>query len=218
VTTEEQVVSKRTTQTARIEDLVDERGWSPIRLRLDVRAFGINGWTAKEAGDAVIPEHDEVPSGHEELYLVTAGHATFTVDGEQIDAPSGAIVFVPDPAVKRGAVAREPATTVLAIGGTPGEAYQPRAWETNAEVLDLFDRGDHAAAKRVLSAALEEYSDHDLLHYNLACAEAQLGNLDAAFDHLRAALDHRPELAESARTDHDLESLHDDPRFGQIVG
>jgi tetratricopeptide (TPR) repeat protein len=211
-------VTRRTTQTARIEDLVDERGWSPIRLRLDVRAFGINGWTAKEAGDAVIPEHDEVPSGHEELYLVTAGHATFTVDGEQIDAPSGAIVFVPDAAVQRGAVARLPATTVLAIGGTPGEAYQPRAWETNAEVLDLFDRGDHAAAKRVLSAALEEYSDHDLLHYNLACAEAQLGEVDAALAHLAAALRERPSFKADAREDPDLDPIREHRRFAELVG
>ena len=88
-------MSKRTTRTVRIADLEDERGWSPIRLQLGVRAFGINGWTAHEAGPAVIPEHDGMPSGHEELYVVTAGHATFTVDGEQIDAPAGAIVFAP---------------------------------------------------------------------------------------------------------------------------
>ena len=41
---------------------------------------------------------------------------------------------------------------------------------------------------------------------------------DAAFDHLRSAVDHRPDLAESAKSDHDLESLHGDPRFQQIVG
>jgi quercetin dioxygenase-like cupin family protein len=211
-------VSKRTTQTVRIADLEDARGWSPIRLHLGVRAFGINGWTAHQAGAAVIPEHDEMPSGHEELYVVTAGHATFTVDGEQIDAPAGAIVFVPDPAVKRAAVAREPSTTVLAIGGVPDEAYRPRAWETNFEVLDLFDRGDHAAAKRVLTEALDRYSDHDLLHYNLACAEAQLGEVDAALEHLAAALDERPAFADDAREDPDLAPLRDHRRFAELVG
>ena len=90
-------MSKRATQTARIADLADERGWSPLRLQLGVQSFGINGWTASEAGAAVIPEHDEVPSRHEELYVVTAGHAAFTVDGEEIDAPAGASSSCPIP-------------------------------------------------------------------------------------------------------------------------
>ncbi len=211
-------MSKRGTQTAQVAELTDERGWSPLRLQLGVQSFGINGWTAREAGAVVIQEHDEVPSGHEELYVVTAGHATFTVDGEEIDAPTGTAVFVPDPAVKRAAVAREPATTVLAIGGVPGEAYRPRAWETNYEVLDLFDRGDHAGAKRVLTAALDSYSDHDLLNYNLACAEAQLGETDAALDHLAAAIRERPRFVEDARDDPDLAPLHCLERFAQLVG
>jgi hypothetical protein len=211
-------VSKRATQTVRVADLADERGWSPLRLHLDVRSFGINGWTAREAGATVISEHDEVPSGHEELYVVTTGHAVFTVDGEEIDAPSGTVVFVPDPEVKRGAVAHEAATTVLAIGGVPGEAYRPRAWETNFEVLDLFDRGDHAGAKRVLTEALDRYDDHDLLHYNLACAEAQLGESDAALDHLEEALRERPSFAADARDDPDLTSLRELRRFAELVG
>jgi tetratricopeptide (TPR) repeat protein len=159
-----------------------------------------------------------VPSGHEELYLVVAGRATFTVDGDEVDAPTGALVFVRDPAAKRGAVAAEPGTTALVIGARAGAAYRPRAWETNVEVFPMFDAGQFAEAKQLLLDALPQYEDQGTLLYNLGCAEAQLGNPDAAFDHLRAALDHQPELAEGARTDHDLESLRDDPRFGQIVG
>jgi hypothetical protein len=193
-------------------------GWAPIRKELGVQAFGVNAWTAHEAGATVIPEHDEQPSGHEELYLVVAGHATFTVDGEEIDAPPGTLVFVPDAASKRGAVATEPATTVMTIGARPGDAYQPRAWETNVDVFPMFDAGQFAEAKQLLLDALPQYEDRGTLLYNLACAEAQLGNPDAAFDHLRAALDHRPDLARGAASDHDLESLRDDPRFGHLVG
>jgi hypothetical protein len=43
--------------------------------------------------------------------------------------------------------------------------------------------------------------------YNLACAEAQLGENDAALEHLRAALVERPGFAEDIRTDSDLEPL-----------
>lgn len=82
-------MAARAYQTATIAGLEGATGWSPIRMRLDVQAFGVNAWTAHEADTPVIPEHDEQPSGHEELYLVVAGRATFTVEGEEVDAPAG---------------------------------------------------------------------------------------------------------------------------------
>ena len=200
-------------ETARIAELAQPDGWSPIRLRLGVQAFGINAWTAHEPGATIISEHDELPSGHEELYLVVAGRATFTVGGEEIDAPVGGIVFVRDPAVKRGAVAAEPGTTVLVVGGKPGEAYRPRSWETNVDVLPLFESGRHEEAKRVLIDALDRYDDRGTILYNLACAEAQLGEADAALDHLAAAVQERPDLAKGARDDDDLAPIRDDSRF-----
>jgi AraC-like ligand binding domain len=203
--------------TATIAGLARPDGWSPIRKQLGVQAFGVNAWTAGEAGADVIPEHDEVPSGHEELYLVTAGHATFTVAGEEVDAPSGTLVFVPDPATKRGAVAREAGTTVYAIGARPGAAYRPRAWETNIDVFPMFDEGRHEEAKQLLLDALGQYEDQGTLLYNLACAEAQLGNPDAALDYLARGLVERPDLKEGAAADEDLESIRDDPRFAELV-
>src|SRR6266542_5032601 len=200
-------------ETARIADLERADGWSPIRRHLGVQAFGINAWTAHEAGAAIIPEHDEQPSGHEELYLVVAGRASFSVGGEHVDAPAGTIVFVRNPETTRGAVALDPDTTVLAVGGRPGEAYRPRAWETNVDVLAMFDSGRHEEATQLLMEALDRYEDRGTLLYNLACAEAQLGETDAALDHLGAALHERPSLAESARDDDDLEPIRDDPRF-----
>lgn len=205
-------------ETARIADLERPDGWSPIRRHLGVQAFGVNAWTAHEAGVTVIPEHDEKPSGHEELYLVVAGRATFAVDGEETDAPAGTIVFVRDAEARRGAVAVEADTTVLAVGAKPGEAYRPRSWETNADVLPLFEAGRHEEAKRMLLEALGRYDDHGSLLYNLACAEASLGETDAALDRLAEALAERPDLAEYARDDSDLAALRDEPRFAEIVG
>jgi tetratricopeptide (TPR) repeat protein len=205
-------------ESVEIAEIERADGWSPLRMHLDVQAFGINAWTAKEAGDRLISEHDEVPSGHEELYLVVAGRATFTVDGREIAADTGRVVFVADPAVKRAAVAAQPGTTVLAVGGKRGEAYKPRAWETNAVVLPLFERGEFVEAKEQLTAALERYEDQDGLLYNLACASARLGETDEAFDYLRRALVGRPAFAEFARGDDDLEALRSDPRFDELVG
>jgi len=126
--------------TARLEDLPritpdtpGEPAWTPIRHALGVRAFGVNAWHGDQPGDAIIEEHDELPStgaavGHEELYLVIAGHARFTLDGEDLDAPAGTLVAVP-PNVRRAAHAVAGGTTVLAIGAPRGEAFAPSAWE-----------------------------------------------------------------------------------------
>jgi tetratricopeptide (TPR) repeat protein len=210
-------LNRQAFETAQLQDLERPDGWFPIRRYLDVQSFGVNAWTAQERGATVIPEHDEEPSGHEELYLVTSGHATFTVGEEQLDAPPGTIVLVRDPAVKRGAVGREPGTTILTVGGQPGEAFRPRSWETNRDVLPLFDSGEYAEAKRLLLDALERYDDRGVLYFNLACAEARLGETDAAIGHLEAALRERPSLAENAAGDADLDPIRADGRFAEIL-
>src|SRR5918912_1478602 len=112
-----------------IEEVTDGRSpWRPVRHHFGITAFGVNSWTAREVGDRVINEHDEADDRNEELYLVLRGRATFELDGEQLNAPVGTFVFVP-PGVKRTAIADEPETTILALGGVPGEAYEPDGWE-----------------------------------------------------------------------------------------
>lgn len=110
--------------------------WHPIRHHFGIRAFGVNAWVATEAQQEVVERHDEVTAdgsaGHEELYAVTTGHAVFTVDGEEVEAPAGTLLFVGDPSVVRHAIAREPGTTVFCIGGWPDRAFEPSAWELRA--------------------------------------------------------------------------------------
>lgn len=107
--------------------------WRPIRHHFHVASFGINGWVASAVGDQVIEDHVEAegrdPSGHEELYLVLRGSATFTVDGDSFEATPGMLVHVPDPRSRRGAVALEPDTAVLALGNAPGRPYEVTGWE-----------------------------------------------------------------------------------------
>ena len=88
------------------------------------------------------------------------------------------------PGPRREAEAREPDTTILAVGGKPGEAFRPRAWETNLDVLQLFDDGRYGRPRSCCQRALERYDDSSTIFYNLACAEAQLGETDAALQHL----------------------------------
>jgi hypothetical protein len=115
-------------------DSDDEPDWKPLRHELGIGAFGVNAWVAPAAGDQAIERHDEAPkeggtSGHEELYVVVSGAARFTVDGEELDAPAGTLVFVSDPGLTREAVATEPNTTVLVVGAARGVAFEPSDWE-----------------------------------------------------------------------------------------
>jgi tetratricopeptide (TPR) repeat protein len=189
--------------------------WHTIRRTLGVSSFGINAWTATEDDQEIIGEHDEASdgaTGHEELYLVVNGHASFTLDGEAVDAPQGTIVHVPDPAVKRGATGRR-GTTILVVGAKPGEAFTPSGWERSAEALRFWPTEEWDRAIEVLEAHLAETPDHAGTHYNLACAHARAGRPEVALDHLRRAVELQASFAEYAGKDDDLASIRDDPAF-----
>lgn len=185
--------------------------WRPVRRALDVGAFGINAYLAPNAGDDVVEEHTEQSLGHEEVYVVLSGRATFSLDEETLDAPAGTLVFVRDPSVRRHAKAAEPSTSVLAIGGRRGEGYEPSPWEDYFAAERHRAAGDYDAFADELGAVLERRPEHPATLYNLACAEALAGRTGAALEHLRQALELRPELARTAETDEDLAPLRDRP-------
>ncbi len=189
--------------------------WRPVRLALDVRAFGCNAYTAGEPGQDVVEPHTEDPDlGHQELYFVAAGRATFTIDGRSHDARAGTYVFIPDPASHRHAVAVEAGTTVLSFGGPP--TFEPSAWEWAFRALPLM-RSDPARAREILEEGLERRPGSPSLYYNLACLEAIEGQPDSALAALEMAIEIRPEVAGWARGDADLESLRNDARFRALV-
>ena len=98
--------------------------WYPLQHVFGLTAFGANAFVAGAAGDELIGEHDERASGQEELYVVVVGHARFTLGGETADAPAVTVVAVRDPSISRSAVAIEPGTTMLALGGPPREDFR----------------------------------------------------------------------------------------------
>jgi hypothetical protein len=181
--------------------------WRPIRRRLGVGAFGINAYTAANAGDEIVEDHTEETNGHEEVYFVVSGRTEFTLGGESLDAPAGTFVFIRDPSVRRGAVAKEPGSTVLAVGGPRGKAFTPSAWEHWFLAAPHAQAGDWAKARDVVAEGLAEHGEHPTLLYNLACYEARAGDADAALEHLRKSFERNPDLREHAKTDSDLDSL-----------
>ena len=79
--------------------------WRPIRRRFDLGAFGINAYSSAHVGGEIVEDHTEEQLGHQEVYLVVRGRATFHLDGNDVDAPAGTLVVLKDPSVKRGATA-----------------------------------------------------------------------------------------------------------------
>src|SRR5256714_2203794 len=144
-----------------IEEVTDGRApWRAVRHHFGIRSFGVNAWTGANVGDRILNEHTEtsdVEEEDEELYFVHSGRATFELDGERVDAPAGTFVFVPPP-VKRTAFAEEPGTTIVAIGGRPGQVYMPWGWDVWRPLHHLYvgkqyeecvERGrERVAAKR----------------------------------------------------------------------
>ena len=112
-----------------------EAAWAPVRHALDIGAFGVNAFTAARSGSVVIEDHDEADSRHEELYVVLSGRAEFTIAGKTVDAPAGTLIAIRDPELRRVARASQAQTTVLAVGGTVGEPFEPREWEQRGAVI-----------------------------------------------------------------------------------
>ena len=110
-------------------DLV-EGEWRPVRYHFGITAFGCNAYVARDAGELIVEEHAEGDEGHEELYVVLTGAARFALDGEEQDAGAGTLVYCERPVVRK-AIAVEPGTTVLAIGGFPGRAFEVSRWEAS---------------------------------------------------------------------------------------
>jgi quercetin dioxygenase-like cupin family protein len=182
--------------------------WHPIRSRLGIRPFGMNSYTSTEVGGEIVEDHSEETYGHEEVYIVVNGHATFTLDGEEVDAPAGTIIHLPDPSVRRSAVALEPKTRVLAVGGKPGEAYLPSAWE-------LFFRASSLPPDEALRL-VEESEGYNMAdaagyQYNLACYRALAGKRADAVEAFRQAYELDPErVSRYAADDRDLDSIRDE--------
>lgn len=213
--------SHRVVRLEDVEEIAVNGGglrWRPLRRTLGIRAFGMNAYAA-DAGAEVIEEHDEVSSsgsgGHEEVYLVASGAARFTVGDETFDVPAGAMVFLPDPAVRRGAEAVEDGTIVVAVGGEPGKAYSVSPWEYYFAAEGPAGRGDYASAVEVVREALPEHDGNPRIHYSLACFLARDGKLDEAMGHLLRAYEGDPSgrIAEWAADDADLAALRDRPEF-----
>lgn len=195
--------------------------WRPIRRTLELTGIATNAYTGENVSDEVIEPHDERSpnaAGHEELYFVATGRATFLIDGEETDAPAGTMIAV-DVGEKREAIAAQPDTTVIVVGGNPGSAVPPAPFEYWYAAEPSYLDGDYEGGIVILSEGLEHHPRSPGLNYQLACYNALAGRGDEAVAHLRVALDGPDDrIADWATDDEDLDSIrgHDGfPKLGR---
>ena len=190
----------------------------PVRLHFGITSFGANAWTARDAGDRIIDDHDESElDASEELYLVVGGRAVFELDGDRVAAPAGTFVFAP-PGVKRTAFAEEPGTTVIALGGTPGLVYEPDGWELWAPLNILYEAGDYAEAAERGRELVEAHPQYPGLFFNIACCESLAGRTAHAIDYLERAIDISERFRSYAKDAPDFDPIREEPAFKELIG
>lgn len=104
-----------------------------IRFRHAGRDLGVSAWGMNvieiAAGCDRYPEHDHEKDAQEEVYVVLRGSATLHmgshVSGTERALATGAMVRVGASTVRKLVPGPE-GVTLLALGGTPGKAYEPR--------------------------------------------------------------------------------------------
>jgi len=199
-------------RVARLDEIERRGSFIPVREHLGIHSFGINARTVGEDG-TLINEHDEA-GGQEEVYVVLDGTATFEI----FEAPAGTFVSV-QPEARRKATGD---ATVLALGGTVGEAYQSmdwgEAWPIQNESMAAYGEQRYADAVAAVRGGLERFPDHAGLNYNYACFATLAGEIDdETFAHLRKGVEGFPPFREQARGDDDLAAVRDDPRFEEAL-
>ncbi len=99
-----------------------------IRFRAARQAIGISAWGMNVLDFAPntngYPEHDHQHDGQEEVYLVLEGSLVLQADGKETVLQRGDLVRV-GPETRRKFVTRQSAASLLALGATPGKAYEP---------------------------------------------------------------------------------------------
>jgi quercetin dioxygenase-like cupin family protein len=190
--------------------------WRPVRRRLGITAFGSNAYTGR-AGQRVVEEHFE-KEGHEEMYVVLRGRATFTLGEDEVDAPAGTIVYA-KPGTKRGAIAAEDDTAVLAVGAKPGVIFEPSPWEDIFAAFSYAQQGDIEQGRELISHAVDQRPSEWQGYFNAACFEVLYGDKEQGIALLQRAHELEPEkVAELAAKDTDFDAVRDDPRVGAIAG
>ena len=100
-----------------------------IQFKYAAKGLGVGAWGMNvlviEPGCTHYPEHDHKTDRQEEVYVVLEGDATLQVGDKTLPLERGMMARV-GPEERRKIMPGPQGVTVLAIGATKGEAYQPK--------------------------------------------------------------------------------------------
>src|SRR5256885_16312693 len=113
------------------------------------------------------------------MTVALRGPATSPCGSDGVGAPAGTIVFV-RPGTRRGAIAAEDDTFVLAVGAKPGVVFEPSPWEELFAGYTLAEQGEVERGRAEVRSAIERNPDAWQGYYNLACIESRFGDPDEA--------------------------------------
>jgi hypothetical protein len=183
--------------------------WLPLRAALGARLVGLSAYVASRVGQTLIEDHVESRDGrgHEEVYVVLDGRATFEVDGRAFDAPRGTFVLVP-PEARRTAHAAVPDTTVLALGGP--RRFEPAASEWIDRARPWFTR-DPGRARALLDALREAQPDSAAVPLGEALMAAARGDTETARTLIRRGRAITPAMDDAVRSEPSLAALLEPP-------
>jgi uncharacterized cupin superfamily protein len=98
-------------------------GFRRVRAGLGVTSFGIAVMDLPP-NFKVYPEHDQSHDAQEEVYTVLSGRCILRVGGEDYELEPGIWARV-GPDEKRKLITGDEPVSVLAVGATPGQVYEP---------------------------------------------------------------------------------------------
>ena len=107
--------------------------------------------------------------------------------------------------------------TVMALPNARRQKYPKMARiHFSLGYAQLYAGDEESAARSFEKTAQMGYRPGTSL-YNLACAQARMGQKDKALDSLKKSLDAGFSNYGQLRNDSDLDNLHGDPRFRELV-
>ena len=185
--------------------------WLPVRHELGIGAFGTNAYVApgggRRRGGAA---HRGWGAGTRSCTSSRAARRRSRSTARRSKAPAGTYVFLPDPEVRRHAVADEPGTTVMSFGAPRGEAFTVSGWEARFRASAIRER-DPEQARALYEEGVAADPDSTWAHYDLACWHALYGSAEEARGLLDRAIElGGDEVRAQAREDPDLASLRHD--------
>jgi mannose-6-phosphate isomerase-like protein (cupin superfamily) len=98
-------------------------GFKLARAELGVTAWGMQILDLPPNLNEGYPNHDHAETGQEEVFVTLRGSATMTIEGEEVELTPDVIVRV-GPTDKRCIRTGPDGARILALGGTPGSAYE----------------------------------------------------------------------------------------------